>query len=534
MDSRSLLPIGTKLQMGRYRVDRYLSSGSFGNTYVITELQFGEQYAMKEFFMKGVNERGKDYTTICVSNKVNYERYEQQREKFKKEARRMRQLSNKHLVKVYDLFDENGTTYYVMDLIHGQTMQDAMEETGRTYTESQAINVVYQVLEALDTLHQKGIWHLDLKPANIMINDQGLVKVIDFGASKQMNANLEYTSTSAAICYTPGYAPTEQVDQNISRIGPWTDLYALGATLYYMLTGSQPPSSSEILDGYAFQFKFPVSNEIQQLIIWMMKPNRKERPQSVAEVRDYLNKIQRNAPAVEKNETKEEPVMQNFADNEGDSENKIKKIAIALVGVIIGLIILIAIGVNYRYNNQSTDLEDSEGYSFYSNKDDNIKDSDSIIINEDYYEVDSVVNNVSNSIVHEAPPDNPIELPGFNSGHEENTDPEPPKEETRVFDVVEEMPQFPGGNSALMEYLGKNIKYPVVAEENGIQGRVVCTFIIERDGSIVDVRVVNSVDPLLDKEAIRVVKSMPRWIPGKQDGSAVRVKYTLPVTFKLQ
>ena len=114
-------------------------------------------------------------------------------------------------------------------------------------------------------------------------------------------------------------------------------------------------------------------------------------------------------------------------------------------------------------------------------------------------------------------------------------EPEPPKvEETKVFDVVEEMPQFPGGNSALMEYLGKNIKYPVVAEENGIQGRVVCTFVVERDGSITDVKVVRGVDSSLDKEAVRVVKSMPRWIPGKQNGSAVRVKYTLPVTFKLQ
>jgi len=114
-------------------------------------------------------------------------------------------------------------------------------------------------------------------------------------------------------------------------------------------------------------------------------------------------------------------------------------------------------------------------------------------------------------------------------------EPEPPKvEESKVFDVVEEMPQFPGGPSALFEYLSKNIKYPVVAEENGVQGRVIVTFVVERDGSITDVKVVKSVDPSLDKEATRVVKSMPHWIPGKQNGSAVRVKYTVPVTFRLQ
>jgi protein TonB len=108
------------------------------------------------------------------------------------------------------------------------------------------------------------------------------------------------------------------------------------------------------------------------------------------------------------------------------------------------------------------------------------------------------------------------------------------EEETKVFEVVEQMPQFPGGDAALMQYLSSHIKYPVVAEENGIQGRVVCTFVVERNGSITDVRVVKSVDPSLDKEAVRVIKSMPNWIPGKQNGSAVRVKYTVPVTFRLQ
>lgn len=110
---------------------------------------------------------------------------------------------------------------------------------------------------------------------------------------------------------------------------------------------------------------------------------------------------------------------------------------------------------------------------------------------------------------------------------------EEPQEEA-PFMVVEDMPQFPGGDAALMEYLSKNIKYPAIAEENGVQGRVIVTFVVERDGSITDVKVVKSVDPSLDREAARVVKSMPHWIPGKQNGSAVRVKYTVPVTFKLQ
>lgn len=119
---------------------------------------------------------------------------------------------------------------------------------------------------------------------------------------------------------------------------------------------------------------------------------------------------------------------------------------------------------------------------------------------------------------------------------EEIAQPEPPKheEENKVFDVVEQMPSFPGGQGALMQYLSSHVKYPAVAEENGIQGRVTVQFVVEKDGSVTDVKTMKSVDPSLDKEAERVVKSMPKWIPGKQNGSAVRVKYFVPVVFRLQ
>ena len=110
----------------------------------------------------------------------------------------------------------------------------------------------------------------------------------------------------------------------------------------------------------------------------------------------------------------------------------------------------------------------------------------------------------------------------------------PKVEENKVFEYVEQMPSFPGGTGALMQYLSKNIKYPPFAEENNIQGRVICTFVVERDGSVSDIRIAKSVDPSLDKEAVRVVSAMPRWIPGRQNGQNVRVKYTLPVTFRLQ
>lgn len=115
--------------------------------------------------------------------------------------------------------------------------------------------------------------------------------------------------------------------------------------------------------------------------------------------------------------------------------------------------------------------------------------------------------------------------------------PPKPKQEVvtdEIFVVVEDKPEFPGGDAALMKFLNTNIKYPVIAQENGIQGRVVCNFVVERDGSITDVQVVRGQDPSLDKEAVRVIQSMPKWKPGKQRGSAVRVRFTLPVVFRLQ
>lgn len=118
------------------------------------------------------------------------------------------------------------------------------------------------------------------------------------------------------------------------------------------------------------------------------------------------------------------------------------------------------------------------------------------------------------------------------------TPPPPPKqveeEEEEIFVVVENQPEFPGGQAAMMKFLSENIRYPVIAQENGIQGRVICTFVVERDGSITDVQVVRGVDPSLDKEAVRVIQSMPKWKPGMQRGKPVRVRFTLPVVFRLQ
>ncbi len=284
-----MLHVGMELQNGKYVVKSILSSGGFGNTYVIEDKQFQDKFVLKELFIKGINDRNDDCTTVSVSNNVNLKLFESQKEKFKKEARRLRHLNNKHIVRVYDLFDENETAYYVMDYIDGESLSSRLKRTKTPLTEQEVMSILSQVLDALEEVHDLKIWHLDLKPGNILIDKNGNAVLIDFGASKQLGGAEGYETTTSSMCYTPGYAPSEQVDQNMDRIGPWTDLYAVGATLYNLLTCKQPPTVSEIQEGNAFAFPPNLSEKMRKLIAWMMSPARKNRPQSVAEVKNFLS-----------------------------------------------------------------------------------------------------------------------------------------------------------------------------------------------------------------------------------------------------
>ena len=275
----------TTLQSGKYRIERVLGQGGFGNTYVGYNTEFEETVAIKEFFMKGVTERDETTSVVSVSNADNVQQFEEQREKFKKEARRLRKLKNEHIVKVHDLFEENGTAYYVMDFIEGESLAEKMKKSGSPLNETEVCNILNQVLDALKEVHQNEIWHLDLKPGNIMLDKNGTAYLIDFGASKQIRSNGSMT-TSTALCYTPGYAPNEQIGQMYDRFGPWTDIYALGATIYNLLTNKKPPMAIDIEEDEEDAFVFPdgVSENMQNLVIWMMQPKRKARPQNVDDI----------------------------------------------------------------------------------------------------------------------------------------------------------------------------------------------------------------------------------------------------------
>lgn len=293
INNTSMLKVGTILR-GTYRIDSYLSSGGFGNTYVATNIEFEERVAIKEFFMKGVTQRDDNQTTVSVSNTENSNSFLEQKEKFKKEARRIRQLRNEHIVNVHDLFEENGTAYYVMDYVDGENLAERLKRTGEPMSEQEVRDILPQILDALKAVHDAGIWHLDLKPANIMLDNGGNVKLIDFGASKQLNAQKGGATTSTAISYTNGYAPREQMEQNYDKFGPWTDIYALGATLYNLLTNKRPPLPSDIDDDdscdkhQSLLFPDRVNEDLKKMVLQLMQTNRKRRPQTIDEVSAIL------------------------------------------------------------------------------------------------------------------------------------------------------------------------------------------------------------------------------------------------------
>ena len=321
MNNQNMLQVGTILH-GTYKIESYLASGGFGNTYLAKNIEFDETYAIKEFFVKGVCQRDGDSTTISVSIAENTNSFEQQREKFKKEARRLRSLSNPHIVKVYDLFEENGTAYYVMDYVDGENLSARLKRTNAPLAESEVRNYLNQILDGLEAIHNEGMFHLDIKPANIMVDSHDVVKLIDFGASKQQST-VGGATMSTGISYTNGYAPSEQMAQSYDKFGPWTDFYALGATVYKLLTNQDPPSVSDLSEDETedkhLALPMPnISEEMKKLVVWMMQVNRLKRPKNVGEIREFLK--QSSSSALNDEETKAYSPYQSYASSVSDDE----------------------------------------------------------------------------------------------------------------------------------------------------------------------------------------------------------------------
>lgn len=271
----------TTLQGGKYRIERVLGQGNFGITYLARQMQPQRTVAIKELFLnvQGINDRQEN--SVVVSNNRNKLLFEQQINKFKKEAKRIMLLHSEHIVPVYDLFDENNTVYYVMEYVEGESLADRMSRRGHPFSIDEVQGIFIQIVDALTEIHAQKILHLDIKPGNIMIDKENIIKLIDFGASKQLTS--EETALTG-FYFTRGYAPSEQTGMLFNKFGPWTDLYAVGATMYNLLTGKSPiqfdieeftnDKITEDLLGLMFLF-----------INWMLQPQKQDRPQSAIDVK---------------------------------------------------------------------------------------------------------------------------------------------------------------------------------------------------------------------------------------------------------
>ena len=293
MANKTLQP-GNTLQGGKYRIEKVLGQGSFGITYLASyattiegalgKMTVDIKVAIKEFFLSEVNQRNEQTHGVEGSSSTIFTNY---RIKFRKEAQNLASLHHPHIVQVTDVFDENNTTYYVMQYIEGMSLDSFIASKGRVSAED-TILIAAQIGQALSYMHQRHMLHLDLKPGNIMLDKQGQVHLIDFGLSKQYDSNGEPESSTSIGMGTPGYAPIEQANRmgQGKQFQATIDVYAFGATVYKMLTGRRPDDASVILnDGFPFGFlqQLGVQQNMINAVQRAMAPQRNARFQTVTE-----------------------------------------------------------------------------------------------------------------------------------------------------------------------------------------------------------------------------------------------------------
>ena len=582
---------GSTLKGGKYKIVKMLGQGTFGITYLaqtrismdgqLGKMDVNVNVTIKEFFMSDLNNRSADGTNVEKTSSTLVKNY---LSKFRREAENLAKLHHPNIVKVLEVFDENNTTYYVMEYIDGETIDDLIKSKGHL-SEREALDITRHVCAALSYMHEHKMLHLDLKPKNLMRNSEGKIFLIDFGLAKQYTEDGEPESSTSIGLGTPGYAPIEQANYKKDGSFPVTlDIYALGASLYKMLVGKTPPEASSVLnEGLPLsQLKsMGVSDGTIDIVKKAMAPMKKERYQSVqalslaiknSEAGDTQDDEERTSyddePEIKTSHHPSNKVKVKDADV---NNSKAKMPAwVEKYGKYGAVAILLMVGAFFFFSNRNG----SPDATFMESLTDSIASLDSAAEMVDHHVLElkesanSMPAEVKTEIQQEKKKleakDNHADSrevpsptqPSTSSGKVESTSqsvakPEPAKpveaatsnnaaaesqatKADAIHEVVDEPPSFPGGDAAQIAFLSNNLRYPAVAMEQGIQGRVVTQFVVDKDGSITDVKVVRSLDPMLDKEAVRLVKSMPKWTPGKLNGSPVRVKCILPISFRLQ
>ncbi len=297
---------GTMLRGDTYRIVRFIAAGGFGCTYEAEHVLLEKRVAIKEFFMQEYCNR-EDYTNrVTVGTKSMYELVDKYKRKFIGEAKALSGLNHEGIVSVSDVFEENGTAYFVMDYVDGQPLSGLCKNG--PLPERHALFYIRQVCEALAYVHDHNRLHLDLTPANIMVKSDGSTVLIDFGASKQYEPTTGENKSSMLV-HTPGYAPLEQTQGDVRQFLPATDIYALGATFYCLLTGRAPQSPNYRLNEEDnLTFPAGISAATRHAVERALEVRKKDRPQSVREFMALLDAAIRPAQAVAP-ESSQPPVL---------------------------------------------------------------------------------------------------------------------------------------------------------------------------------------------------------------------------------
>lgn len=358
------LPVGSTLMQGKYRIVAVLGQGGFGITYKGEHTMLGTTVAIKEFFMKGACERDENSTHVTTSQS-NSELASRFRTKFLKEAKTLAALKHPNIIRVFDVFEDNGTAYYVMDYIEGNNLSDIVEGKGRL-SEPLALKYIRQVANALNYLHQKKLLHLDVKPANILLDkNTGNAILIDFGVSKQYDQDGQQTSTTPPAI-SKGYSPVEQYAQgsNVKTFSPATDIYSLAATLYKLVTGNTPPESNLLLNEDEQLPPYPsnVSETTRNAIAECLQ-TRKKRPQSISEFLQLLDSEPiSNIDTPEEEDTilksqykKSQEVLTTPIKTKKDNLN-----TVFIIGAVIVFVVIIGLLFNKCGGSSSNDSSDED------------------------------------------------------------------------------------------------------------------------------------------------------------------------------
>ena len=507
---------------------------------------FDRVVAIKEFFPKDFC--GRDNTShLTLGTQNNAETVEKLKARFLKEAKNIAKLDHNGIVRIHDIFEENNTAYYVMDYIDGESLSEMVKRVG-PLSESKAIEYIRKVGDALDYIHSRNMTHFDVKPANIMIRRKDDAPIlIDFGLSKQYDIHGDATSTLMQGV-SQGYSPLELYSAGcVSSFSPQTDVYSLGATLYYLVTGNIPPIASDIIDN-GLQLPSIVSSAVSNAISCAMTISRAKRPSCVS---TFLDKLTVNCTEKPKHNTSAENVNSNedtvLIDDPKDTHSEQSKQTApkattkeatsrkysGCIWTLVAICFLIIVGAVFLTDDLTPEINTIDQNVEYENLEEvELKEEKDVLIetvkeettqNKKYSEkIDSKLDKI------------PSKSNSSNMLDENKT---MIVDDNHIFNLAEtpglEAPQFPGGEEALLKYISENIRYPAEAIENNIQGRVVVQFVVTKTGAVSEVRVLRGKYPDIDREAVRVVKSFPKFIPGRMNGHAVNVWYSLPIQFKL-